>query len=217
MSDELASALRRLAADHELPPTVPPARIRFRAVRRARRRRATAAVGMTAAAACAVTALAFTLHPGGTAAAHRSPAAGSTAPAPAPVATASASPATPVPDPTDEDVLDLRRHTLTVDHRTMRVDARSDEAATLPAGSELTVAAKHAVKELPAEAVIKDGYGIKVLYVVELRAADRKATVYVGARADASLRGKLGWTALSSTDAKWFYAHIRVGDRIDVT
>ncbi|MEU3946534.1 hypothetical protein [Streptomyces sp. NPDC029526] len=215
MSDELASALRRLAADHELPPPVPPARIRFRAVRRARRRRTTAAVGMTAAAACAVTALAFTLHPGGTATAHRTPAAGS--PAPAPVATASASPATPAPTTTDDDVLDLRRHTLTVDHRTMRLDAPPQDTATLPAGSELTVAAKHAVKELPAEAVVKDGLGVKVLYVVELRAADRTAVVYVGARAGDTLRGKLGWTALKPTDAKWFYAHIRIGDRIEVT
>ncbi|MGM1076366.1 hypothetical protein ACS0VI_08985 [Streptomyces sp. H28] len=224
MSDELTSALRRLAADHEVPPGVPPARIRLRATRRARRRRATAALGMTAAAGCAVTALAFTLHPGTPAQAHRPPAAGSGSgspvPAPAPVATASASPATPAPLPDGEDVLDLSRHTLTVDHRTMRVDPPPDDAA-LPAGSELTVAAKHAVKELPADAVIKGGYDVKVPYVVELRATDRTA-VYVGARAfdaktSATLDGRLGWTALSPTDAKWFYAHIRVGDRIDVT
>ncbi|NEC31441.1 hypothetical protein G3I20_33780 [Streptomyces sp. SID8111] len=234
MSDELTSALRRLAADHEVPPGVPPARIRLRATRRARRRRATAALGMTAAAGCAVTALAFTLHPGTPAQAHRPPAAdtGSGSPAPAPVATASASPATPAPLPDGEDVadgeevsdgedvLDLSRHTLTVDHRTMRVDPPSDDAA-LPAGSELTVAAKHAVKELPADALIKGGYDVKVPYVVELRATDRTA-VYVGARAfdaktSATLGGRLGWTALSPTDAKWFYAHIRVGDRIDVT
>ncbi|MGW6291381.1 hypothetical protein [Streptomyces sp. NPDC055058] len=222
MSDELTSALRRLAADHEVPPGVPPARIRLRATRRARRRRATAALGMTAAAGCAVTALAFTLHPGTPAQAHRPPAAGSGSgsPAPAPVATASASPVTPAPLPDGEDVLDLSRHTLTVDHRTMRVDPPPDDAA-LPAGSELTVAAKHAVKELPADAVIKGGYDVKVPYVVELRATDRTA-VYVGARAfdartSATLGGRLGWTALSPTDAKWFYAHIRVGDRIDVT
>ncbi|MFC8370030.1 hypothetical protein ACFUIT_18995 [Streptomyces sp. NPDC057239] len=211
MSDELAGALRELAARHETPPRVGAAEIRDRARRRSRRRRATAALGTAATAACVLTAVAFTLHTGEPARNGRAPAAASGARTPAPTT------ATPVP--ASAGVLDLGRHTLTLGERVMRVDSHSFRR--FPPGSRMTVTAKADLKTLPLEGATESGKAVKVPYLVELRTPDRQP-VYAGAlafdtKALAALSAETGWLGMSPTDAEWFYTRARTGDHIEIT
>jgi len=224
VSDELADALRELAAQHETPPRVEAAEIRDRARRRSRRRRASVALGTTATALCVVTAAAFTLHtedldrhghlPGkasGTAS-------DSAAPSMAPPSMAPPSRATRVPDPAPSGRLDLGLHTLTVRDRVLRIDAHS--FGRFPDGTRLTVVAKAdtAVLRLRDEPKLEE---VKVPYMVELRTPDG-GPVYAGALAyDTGALRKLsdgtGWLDMNTRDAQWFYAQVREGDRIELT
>lgn len=211
MSDELAGALRELAAQHETPPRVGAAEIRDRAGRRSRRRRAAAALGTAATAACVLAAVAFTLHTEDPGRNDRTPTAASDGPTPAP------STATPVP--ASAGVLDLGRHTLTVGERVMRVDSHSFRR--FPPGSRMTVVTKDDTRTLRLESGTKFGAEIKVPYLVELRTPDRQP-VYAGAlafdtKALAALSADTGWLGMSLTDAEWFYTRVRVGDRIEIT
>ncbi|MFF9484167.1 hypothetical protein [Streptomyces sp. NPDC014676] len=211
MSDELAGALRELAAQHETPPRVGAAEVRDRARRRSRRRRASAVLGTAAAAACALTAVAFTLHTGDPGRDGRTPAAAPGAPTP--------SAATPAPTPVGVGVLDLGRHTLTFGGRVLRVESHS--FPRFPSGSRMTVVAKDDVRTLRLENGIKSGTEIKVPYLVELRTSGRQP-VYAGAPAFdikelAALSAGTGWLGMSATDAKWFYARVREGDRVEIT
>ncbi|GHH90345.1 hypothetical protein [Streptomyces capillispiralis] len=213
MSDELAAALREMAARHETPPRVDAAGIRDRARRRSRRRRVTAVLGTAATAACALTAVAFTLHTGDPAGHHQIPGAASATPTPTPTPT----PTSPAPAPAG--VLDLGRHTLTVGDRVMRVDSHS--FARFPDGSRMTVVAKAPLESLPLEGAEASGADVKVPYLVELRTPDREP-VYVGAlafdvKALAAFPAKAGWAGMSVRDAEWFYRRARVGDRIEIT
>ncbi|CAL9582206.1 hypothetical protein SUDANB15_05029 [Streptomyces sp. enrichment culture] len=211
MSDELARALRELAAQHETPPRVGAAEVRTRAGRRSRRRRAAAALGAATAAACALTAVAFTLHTEDPGRNHRIPATASDTP--------SRSPATPVPVPPPSGRLDLGRHTLTVGDRVLRVDSHA--FGRFPPGTRLTVTAKSELELLPLEGGAEAGHEVKVPYLVELRTPDGEP-VYAGAltfdlRALAALPDEAGWLGMSLTDAEWFYARARTGDRIALT
>ncbi|GGV66999.1 hypothetical protein GCM10010294_21270 [Streptomyces griseoloalbus] len=211
MSDELAGALRELAAQHETPPRVDAAEIRGRAQRRSRRRKVTAVLGTAATAACALAAVAFTLHPEDPAENRQVPATASDTPPP------TSTTATPSPAPAG--LLDLGRHTLTVGDRVMRVDSHS--FGRFPSGSRMTVVAKADLELLPLEGNPEVGKEVKVPYLVELRTPDRQA-VYTGAlafdtRALGALSAETGWVGMSITDAEWFYHRIRVGDRIEIT
>lgn len=211
MSDELTGALRELAARHEAPPRIGAAEVRGRAGRRSRRRRATAALGTTAAAVCALTAVAFTLHTEEPGPHHRTPAAGSGTPA--------RPPGTAAPAPASAGVLDLGRRTLTVGERVMRVDSRS--FPRFAPGSRMKVVAKSTLKVLPLENGTRAGAEVKVPYLVQLSAPDRQP-VYAGAlavdtKALAALSARSGWLGMNVADAKWFYARARAGDRIEIT
>ncbi|MGW2928696.1 hypothetical protein ACWC8S_27875 [Streptomyces fungicidicus] len=213
MSDELTGALRELAARHEAPPRIGAAEVRGRAGRRSRRRRATAALGTTAAAVCALTAVAFTLHTEEPGPHHRTPAAGSGTPARPPGTAA------PAPAPTSAGVLDLGRRTLTVGERVIRVDSRS--FPRFAPGSRMKVVAKSTLKVLPLENGTRAGTEVKVPYLVQLSAPDRQP-VYAGAlavdtKALAALSARSGWLGMNVADAKWFYARARAGDRIEIT
>ena len=205
MSDELTGALRELAARHEAPPRIGAAEVRGRAGRRSRRRRATAALGTTAAAVCALTAVAFTLHTEEPGPLLRTPAAGSGTPA--------------APAPASAGVLDLGRRTLTVGERVIRVDSRS--FPRFAPGSRMKVVAKSTLKVLPLENGTRAGAEVKVPYLVQLSAPDRQP-VYAGAlavdtKALAALSARSGWLGMNVADAKWFYARARAGDRIEIT
>ncbi|WP_063759481.1 hypothetical protein [Streptomyces sp. NRRL S-37] len=213
MSDELADALRELAAQHEVPPRVGAAEVRDRARRRSRRRRASAALGTAAAAACALTAVAFTLHTGDPDPDGRPPAAAPEAPAPS-----AATPA-PTPSPALAGVLDLGRHTLTFGERVLRVESHA--FPRFPSGSRMTVVAKDDVRTLRLENGVKPGTEVKIPYLVELRTSGRQP-VYAGAPAFdmkelATLSEGTGWLGMSATDAKWFHARVREGDRVEIT
>ncbi|GAA3499373.1 hypothetical protein GCM10019016_064770 [Streptomyces prasinosporus] len=222
MSDELAEALRELAARHETPPRVAAAAVRARAGRRSRRRRAAVALGATAAAACALAAVAFTLHTGDPGGNRRTPAAAPDTPdrTPSPGRT------TPLPTATPTGLLDLGRHTLTVGGRVLRVDSHSFRR--LPPGTPLTVVARSDLKLLPLEDEAgKTGgtggadYEVEVPYLVELRAPDGEP-VYAGAlvfdtKVLAGLAAETGWLGMSLTDAEWFHDRVGVGDRIELT
>ncbi|MFE1425898.1 hypothetical protein ACFW6C_10060 [Streptomyces fungicidicus] len=213
MSDELTGALRELAARHEAPPRIGAAEVRGRAGRRSRRRRATAALGTTAAAVCALTAVAFTLHTEEPGPHHRTPAAGSGTPARPPGTAA------PAPAPASAGVLDLGRRTLTVGERVIRVDSRS--FPRFAPGSRMKVVAKSTLKVLPLENGTRAGTEVKVPYLVQLSAPDRQP-VYAGAlavdtKALAALSARSGWLGMNVADAKWFYARARAGDRIEIT
>lgn len=222
MSDELADALRELAAQHETPPRVDAAGIRDRARRRSRRRRATVALGTAATAACALAAVAFTLRTGDPAA-HRHLPGTSSSDTPAPgAATPSAATPTPLPGmplPSPSGLLDLGLHTLTVGDRVMRVDSHS--FGRFPPGTRLTVVARAATAVLPLDGDPGINEEVKVPYLVELRTPDREP-VYAGAlafdtKALAGLSDKAGWLGMSLTDAEWFHDRVRVGDRIELT
>ncbi|WP_406725517.1 hypothetical protein WJ438_13885 [Streptomyces sp. GD-15H] len=221
MSDELATALRELAADHETPPPVPAAEVRIRARRRARRR-TTVAFGMVTTAACVLTMIGLTAHteePGryrhlptasSGARASGTPTTSSTsAPDGAPTRSASAT----------DGFLDLGRRTLTIGGHVVRVDSHA--VAALPPGHRLTVRAKHKVMMLSSDPRTKGRYDAKVPYVVELRTGDRMP-VYAGALAVdteplGTLGAKTGWLGLSVKDARWFYARVRQGELIEIT
>ncbi|MFE2277393.1 hypothetical protein ACFXAE_09000 [Streptomyces sp. NPDC059454] len=215
MSDELADALRELAAQHETPPRVGAAEVRARAGRRSRRRRAAAALGTVATAACVLAAVAFTPHTGEPGRNGRTPAAAPDAASDAPTP----APSTAAPVPASAGVLDLGRHTLTVGERVLRVDSHSFRQ--FPPGSRMTVVAKADGKLLRLESGTKSGAEIKVPYLVELRTPDRQP-VYAGAlafdtKALAALSAGTGWLGMSPTDAEWFYTRARTGDRIEIT
>ncbi|MFD6322379.1 hypothetical protein ACFWOL_05710 [Streptomyces sp. NPDC058442] len=222
MSDELATALRELAADHEAPPPVPAAEVRTRARRRARRRRTTVAFGMATTAACVLTTIGLTVHaeePGhhrhlpaassGARASGAPTAAGTSAPDGAPTRSAAVT----------DGFLDLDRRTLTIGGHVMRVDSYA--VAALPPGHLLTVRAKHKAVTLPGDPSAENRRGTEVPYVVELRTGDRPP-VYAGALAGGAKPlgvpgAKTGWLGLSVKDARWFYARIRQGELIEIT
>ncbi|MFE4051641.1 hypothetical protein [Streptomyces sp. YIM B13518] len=211
MSDELADALRELAAQHETPPRVGAAEIRDRAGRRSRRRRTTTALGTAATAACVLAAVAFTLHTEDPGRNGRTPATAADGPTPAP--------STTTPVPVSAGILDLGRHTLTVGERVMRVDSHS--FGRFPPGSRMTVVAKDGAKLLRLESGTKFGTEIKIPYLVELRTPDRRP-VYAGAlafdtKALAALPAGTGWLGMSPADAQWFHTRARAGDRIEIT
>lgn len=218
MSDELARALRELAEQHQSAPLVGPARIRARAQRRGRRRRAVLVLGGTAVAACALTVAAALAPPAedtGTRAGS-TPRPATTAPATTSAPVPLSSPATgaasgPVTGSATVDLLDMSHGTLTVGDRVMRVDRQS--ATGLSAGHALTVTAKYDV--LPSSASTRTGRsGIAVPFVVELRTADG-SPVYVGAL-PAQARTAPGWVGLTGADARWFYSGVREGDQVRV-
>lgn len=220
MSDELADALRELAAQHEAPPRVEAAEIRDRARRRSRRRRASVALGTTATALCVVTAAAFTLHTEDLDRHRHLPgtASDSAAPSMAPPSMAPPSRATRAPDPAPSVRLDLGLHTLTVRDRVLRIDAHSFRR--FPPGTRLTVVAKAdtAVLPLKDEPKLEE---VKVPYMVELRTPDG-GPVYAGALAYDTgalrqLSDDTGWLDMNTQDAQWFYAQVREGDRIELT
>ncbi|GGW87351.1 hypothetical protein GCM10010297_05510 [Streptomyces malachitofuscus] len=215
MSDELADALRELAAQHETPPRLEAAEIRDRARRRSRRRRATVALGTAATAACVVTAAAFTLHTEHPTGKRHLPGASSQTPAPS---AAPPSAATRAPAPTPSGLLDLGLHTLTVRDRVMRVDSHS--FGRFPSGTRLTVASKADTAVLPLRGNPKLEE-VKVPYLVELRTPDGKP-VYAGAltfdaKVLAGLSDDTGWLGMSFMDARWFHDQVREGDRIELT
>ncbi|MFD5493204.1 hypothetical protein ACFWH4_09805 [Streptomyces sp. NPDC127091] len=208
MSDELATALRELAADHEAPPPVPAAEVRTRARRRPRRRRTTVAFGMATTAACVLTTIGLTVHAEEPGHQRHLPAASSGA-------RASGAPTAAVTD----GFLDLDRRTLTIGGHVMRVDSYA--VAALPPGHLLTVRAKHKAVTLPGDPSAENRRGTEVPYVVELRTGDRPP-VYAGALAGGTKPlgvpgAKTGWLGLSVKDARWFYARIRQGELIEIT
>ncbi|MGY3204057.1 hypothetical protein [Streptomyces sp. TE5632] len=222
MSDELATALRELAADHEAPPPVTAVEVRTRARRRSRRRRTTVACGMVATAACVLTTIGLTVHteePGhnrhlpaassGARASGTPTTAGTSAPDGAPTRSASAT----------DGFLDLGRRTLTIGGHVMRVDSHA--VAALPPGHRLTVRAKHKAMTLPGDPRAENRRGTEVPYVVELRTGNRMS-VYAGALAGGTkplgaLGVRTGWLGLSVKDARWFYARVRQGELIEIT
>ncbi|MEU3097523.1 hypothetical protein ABZ690_22745 [Streptomyces sp. NPDC006967] len=216
MSDELAGALRELAAQHETPPRVGAAEIRGRAGRRSRRRRTALALGTAATAACVLTAVSFTLHPEAPAGERHRP--GTASGLPAPSATAPGT-ATPAPRTASSGVLDLSRHTLTVGDRVLRVEPHS--FGGFPAGTRLTVAARAESDLLRPEGRDDTRKPVEVPYLVELRTPDRKAVYAAGLTFDTealmSLSAKAGWVGMSVKDAEWFYHRVRVGTRIELT
>ncbi|MEV0691862.1 hypothetical protein [Streptomyces sp. NPDC050388] len=222
MSDELTTALRELAADHEAPPPVPAAEVRIRARRRARRRRTAVAFGTVTTAVCVLTTIGLTVHaeepgpnrhvPAASAGAQESgtpTTSGTSAPAGAPTRSASAT----------DGFLDLGRRTLTIGGHVMRVDSHA--VAALPAGHRLTVRAKHEAMTLPGDPRAENRRGAEVPYVVELSTGNRMP-VYAGALAGGAkhlgaLGAKTGWLGLSVKDARWFYARVRQGELIEIT
>ncbi|MEU6524390.1 hypothetical protein ABZ892_16615 [Streptomyces sp. NPDC046924] len=225
MSDELATALRELAADHEAPPPVPAAEVRTRARRRARRRRATVAFGTATTAACVLTTIGLTGLTGHAEEPVRNrhlPAASSGARTSGVPRTAgtSASDGAPIRSAAATDgFLDLGRRTLTIGGHVMHVDSYA--VATLPPGHRLTVRAKHKAVTLPGDPSAENRRGTEVPYVVELRTGNRPP-VYAGALAGGTkslgvLGAKTGWLGLSVKDARWFYARVRQGELIEIT
>lgn len=210
MSDELSAALRELAAGQATAPVVDGAGIRARAMRRRRRRRTAVTLG---AGTVALAVLGFALHldlgagpdhpPG-----NRIPPATQSTSSPPPTATPSSASAT----------LDLRRHSLTVDGRVLRV--LSDLDGRTGFAGPLTVRAKHASLVLGVELASKGPVKLKVPYVVELRDT-RDQPLYVGALVEPPGLGTLDttgdWIGLEAKDAVWFQARVRAGDAVAVT
>ncbi|MFE5137982.1 L,D-transpeptidase [Streptomyces fagopyri] len=210
MSDELASGLatdmRELAASGEALPLVSGAEIRFRAVRRRRRRRTAVAVSLAGACAAASLAvlLALNLGDGGTRE-RPSPAASPTAPPSGPVAAGA--------------TVDLARRSLTAAGRHMPISSGMPGHRT-PTG-RMEVVAKQDVRVVPAvEVGLKGVYGLKVSWVIELRAADG-TTNFVGAlSADQKAPGNYdvtgGWIGLRPADAQWLYGQLDPGAVVEV-
>ncbi|GGN65601.1 hypothetical protein GCM10011579_036160 [Streptomyces albiflavescens] len=203
MSDELTSELRELAAAGETLPALSGAEIRGRAVRRRRRRRTTLAVaGVSAAAGLA---LALVLNLGG-----------GTEQRPAPAASPTGTPSLPaVPDAT----VDLSRRVISVAGRELPL---SSGTAWTPTGTgRMTVTAKESVKLVPAGvAGLKDGYNLKVPWVIEFSASDGRTNYIAGLTYDAKAPGNYdlttGWIGLRQSDAKWLYEQLSPGSVIDV-
>ncbi|MFG2476687.1 L,D-transpeptidase [Streptomyces fagopyri] len=214
LDSELSSDLRELAAFGETLPPVPGAEIRFRAVRRRRRRRTAVAVSVAGACAAASLAvlLALNLGDGGTRE-RPSPAASPTAP---PSASPTAPPSTPVAVGA---TVDLARRVLTAAGRDMPISAGMPGHRT-PMG-RMAVVAKEDVRLVPAvEVGLKGVYGLKVSWVVELRAADG-TTNFVGAlSADQKAPGNYdvtgGWIGLRPADAQWLYGQLDPGAVVEV-
>ncbi|MEU0253140.1 hypothetical protein ABZ299_11640 [Streptomyces sp. NPDC006184] len=206
MADELAAALRELAAGQETAPVVGGPATRARAIRRGRRRRAAASLG-TGAAALALLGLALTLRAGGAPDHHP----------------AGRRPATVASPTAFSDTLDLSRRTLTFGGRTMPVLSESD--ALRGAESPMTVVAKEDPRQLSHHVSPRDPTigptVVTVRYVVELRDGQGRRH-YVGlfspqlkTLSDDDSSG--GWIGLGAADIKWFYARIHPGDALSVT
>ncbi|GAA4064633.1 hypothetical protein [Streptomyces shaanxiensis] len=215
MSDELSAALRELAASGAAPPEVGGAGIRARAMRRRRRRRAAVTLG-AGTAALALLGLALTSaldgsadHPGRP----QVPAAEGSVSGPA--QSVPPSPSTPLPV---SGTLRLPDITLTVGRRALSILSAYD--GSIGFTGPLTVAAKHAERDLAVDIPTKGPVKVSVPYVVELR--DRQGrSLYVGTFTKPLALGDpyptSDWIGLDAEDAKWFYARIRVGDSIAVT
>ncbi|MEV7191802.1 L,D-transpeptidase [Streptomyces sp. NPDC093510] len=203
MSDDLNSALRDLAADHQTPAPVAGAEIRRRAAQRRRRRRTAYAGAALATAAVAVTVTAGLLTGSGSddERPHR----------PAPVATDG--PRRPAA------TVDLSQHRMTVGTRELPVSAGTARHPT-PTG-RMTVVATHRVKRMAAGDVGLGGeYDLKLPWVVELRTPDGDTT-YAGAmtydeKAPGSRNITRGWLGLRTDDARWLHGRLAPGDVITV-
>ncbi|MFJ3305881.1 L,D-transpeptidase [Streptomyces sp. NPDC086549] len=222
MSDELSSALREFAAEHETPAVVGGAEIRRRAVRRARRRVA----GMlgAGAAALALVAFAWNLDLAGDGKQRQVPAAPpavSAHPSPSPSPTTSA-----VPSPTATPVLvvgtiDRGRRTLTVGGKVMPMGSGFDKNPTLR--GPMTVYKKPGKTTLTVTNQTNGTrYNAVISYAVELRDAGNEP-VYVGTAFAYNVKGigkydtSGGWIALDQADAKWFYDDVKTGGVLSVT
>ncbi|MFJ1605416.1 L,D-transpeptidase [Streptomyces sp. NPDC088253] len=202
MSDELASGLRELAQDAEIPPSVSGAEIRLRAVRRRRRRR----TAVTVAGACAAASLALVVAlnlTGGDREDRPSPAASPTAP-----------PSTPSPAAPDATV-DLTRRVLTVAGRELPISSGSARYPT--ATGRMTVVTKDNVKTLT---MYTGKYMEKVAWVIGLRAADG-TTNFVGTlmgdeKAPGNYDVTTGWIGLRRDDAEWLYKELAPGAVIEI-
>ncbi|WP_314224971.1 hypothetical protein [Streptomyces zaehneri] len=213
MSDELSAALRELAATRATAPIVGGPATRARATRRRRRRRAAATLG-AGTAALALVGFALTLHLGEDPdhPAGRGTSAGASS------GSAPPSAATPV---TVSGTLDLPGSGLTFGGRVMPVLSTFDLSPGPTSTTPMTVVAKPVRIALAADLPSEGRTVVNVAYAVELR--DKKGgLLYVGAFApDFEARGDYdasgGVIALSTEDAQWFHAHIRLGTSISVT
>ncbi|MFJ2772836.1 L,D-transpeptidase [Streptomyces sp. NPDC087300] len=201
MSDDLTSALHDLAAGHRTPPAVPGAEIRRRAVLRRRRRR-TAAVGAALVTAAVVATVTVGLLSGSDDGPDRTP---------APVATEGHRKRVAT--------LDLDRHRMTVDGRTLPVSAGSTQHPT-PTG-RMTVTAVHREKRMPAGTAGLGGeYDLKLPWVVELRTPEGGTNYVVALTYDEKAPGTRdvtrGWIGLRTDDARWLHDRLEPGDVIAV-
>ncbi|MFD8000195.1 L,D-transpeptidase [Streptomyces mirabilis] len=202
MSDELASGLRELAQDAEIPPSVSGAEIRQRSVRRRRRRR----TAVTVAGACAAASLALVVAlnlTGGDREDRPSPASSPTAP-----------PSTPSPAAPDATV-DLSRRMLTVAGRDLPISSGSVRYPT--ATGRMMVVTKDSVRTLSLFAG-KDLQ--KVAWVIGLRAADG-TTNFVGTltsdeKAPGNYDVTTGWIGLRRADAVWLYKVLAPGAVVEI-
>lgn len=231
MSDELSTALREFAAEHESPPVLSGAEVRRRAVRRTRRRLA----GTLAAGAAALALVGFTLtltldstangkrhQPPAAPAPAPPPPAAPSSPAPSPALSAvPSSPAAPTAAVPVAGTIDRGRRTLTVGDRVMPMASGFDKSPAF--NGPLTVYKKHADKTLTVTNG-SDGlrYNAEIVYAVELRDAENQP-VYVGTNLSYNTEGigkyeaASGWIALDEADAKWFYGDARTGSVFSVT
>ncbi|MGW2516166.1 hypothetical protein ACWC09_03870 [Streptomyces sp. NPDC001617] len=215
MSDELSSALRELAADHETPPVVGGPATRARAMRRRRRRRTAVTLG-AGATALALLGFALTLRLGGD---PDHPDRRAT-PAVAPTHSAPPSAASPVPV---SGTLDLPGRTLTVGGRALPIVLEFDsKSGALPGSTGLmTVVAKRTSRELPVDVLSKGAVTVDMPYTVELRDG-RGQPLYIGSltselKALSQYKVGAGLVVLAPEDARRFYAGIGLGEAVSVT
>ncbi|MEU7580650.1 L,D-transpeptidase [Streptomyces sp. NPDC041068] len=202
MSDDLTSALKDLAADHQSPAPVAGAEIRRRATVRRRRRRTAYAGAALVTAAVAATVTAGLLSGSDDRTRER----------PAPVATdGTGKPAATV---------DLSRRRMTVGGRELPVSGGTTQHPT-PTG-RLTVVATHREKRMPAGDFGLGGeYDLKLPWVIELRTPDGGTNYVVAMTYDEKAPGTRditrGWIGLRPDDARWLHDRLEPGDVIAVT
>ncbi|MFJ6571871.1 L,D-transpeptidase [Streptomyces sp. NPDC091292] len=197
--DRLTLALRDLAAGHRMPPVVPAAEIRRRAVRRRRMRR----TGLAGSAAVGIAALTLALTADF----------GDEAPHTRPVRAAA-------PSDTEEPfaTVDLERRAMTVDGRDLPVST-GDAKSPTPTG-RMTVVAKYATQRLSATSATFGMYDMRLPWVVQLRTPSGGTNYIVALTFNEKAPGEYdatgGWIGLRTRDAKWLYTQVRPGDEVTV-